>query len=168
MITLPTFITLLRFPLALAFFQENPAYRAAAIVLAMITDFLDGYLARRYKKISRIGTTVDPIADKVFVLCALAAMLQEGRLMPWEALTMLSRDFSVLAFGCYLSFKGTLAEYQFRSIWSGKIMTTLQFFVLMGLIFDMPIPSFIFFLFILIGCSALIELYLERKKVTSA
>ena len=130
MFTLPNIITLLRFPLALAFLQDNPFYRALAVLLAMLSDGLDGYIARRYGKISRFGTFIDPLADKIFVLTALGVLLVEKRLLPWEALTMLSRDFSLLAFGMYLTIKGTFSQYQFRAIWCGKVMTALQFGVL--------------------------------------
>lgn len=165
MLTLPNFITLLRFPLALAFLQDNPLYRAIAVLLAMLSDGLDGYIARRYGKISRFGTFLDPMADKLFVLLVLGILLSEKRLLPWEAITMLCRDFSVLIFGIYLAFKGTLGQYQFRAIWCGKLMTALQFTVLFGLIFHVEFPPFVYFLFIIIGLSALVELYLERTKL---
>ena len=166
MFTLPNFITLLRFPLALAFLQENVFIRAMALLLAMLSDALDGYIARRYGQISRFGTFIDPLADKLFVLFALGIFLSEKRLMPWEAVTMLCRDFSVLIFGIYLALKGTFSKYQFRAIWTGKVMTALQFSVLLGLVFHVNFPSFVYFLFIIIGFSAFIELYLERSKLT--
>lgn len=165
MLTLPNFITLLRFPLALAFLQENPFYRALAILLAMLTDGLDGYVARRYGKISRFGTFIDPLADKLFVLFVLGILLSEKRLLPWEAATMLCRDFSVLIFGIYLAIKGLLAQYQFRAIWCGKLMTALQLVVLLGLVFQVKFPPFVFLLFIFIGLAALLELYIQRKKL---
>jgi len=165
MFTLPNLITLLRFPLALAFLQDNAFYRAMAIVLAMLSDGLDGYVARRYGKISRLGTLIDPIADKLFVLFALGILLSEKRLLPWEAMTMLCRDFSVLIFGTYLAIKGTWSQYQVRAIWCGKIMTALQFTVLFGLVLHVHFPSYVYFLFIIIGLSALVELYLARAEL---
>lgn len=164
MLTLPNFITILRFPLALAFLQENPFYRALAIVLAMLSDGLDGYIARRYGKISRFGTLLDPLADKTFVIIALGTLLLEKRILPWEAVTMLCRDLSIVIFGTYLALKGALAKYQFRAIWCGKLMTALQFIVLLGLVLHFTFPPAIYVLFIIIGFSALIELYFERTR----
>jgi len=106
--------------------QEDPYWRLAAIILAMLTDCLDGYCARRYKMMSRLGTFMDPFADKFFVFTALAVLISEQRLLPWEALSMLCRDFSVFIFGCYLAWKGVLGQYQFRAIWCGKVTTPLQ------------------------------------------
>lgn len=166
MFTLPNFITLLRFPLALAFLQDNVLIRATAVLLAMLSDALDGYIARRYGQISRFGTFIDPLADKLFVLFVLGILLSEKRLLPWEAVTMLCRDFSVLVFGIYLACKGTFSKYQFRAIWTGKVMTALQFSVLFGLIFNINFPPLVYYLFILIGLSAFVELYLERSKLT--
>lgn len=163
--TLPNFITLLRFPLTLAFLHDDIAWRAVALILAMLSDGLDGYIARQYGKISRFGTFLDPLADKLFVIFVLWIFIDEHRLTIPEALTMLCRDFSVIIFGFYLAWKGTLSQYQFRAILCGKITTALQFLVLFGLIFKIAIPSFIYITFIALGIAALGELYLERKKL---
>src|ERR1700722_11169840 len=56
MISIPNFLSLMRFPLALVFLQENRLYRIIAIILALITDGLDGFIARRYKTANRLGT----------------------------------------------------------------------------------------------------------------
>ena len=165
MLTLPNLITLLRFPLVLAFMQDNVSFRVAALVIAMLSDGLDGFLARRYNQISRIGTFLDPLADKVLVFFVLGVLLHEHRLLPWEAATMLCRDLSVMLFGLYLACKGTLRQYQFRAIWCGKLMTALQFSVLMGLVLHSNFPPYIYCLFVVIGIMALGELYLQRSKL---
>jgi len=165
MVTIPNILSLLRVPLALVFLQENPLYRALAIVLAMATDWLDGYLARRHRMTSRFGTVLDPLTDKFFVFVVLSTLIHEQRLNIWEAMAMLCRDFSVIIFGFYLALSGTLASYRFRAIWCGKITTTLQFFVLLGLTFQVPFPPFVFGSFILLGVLALGELYLDSHKL---
>jgi len=165
MLTLPNIITLFRLPLALAFLFDNVGIRVTALILAMLSDALDGFIARRYGKTSRIGTFLDPLADKLFVLFVLGTLLSEHRLMLWEAVTMLCRDFSVVIFGLYLSYKGTLGQYQFRAIWCGKLMTALQFAVLLCLTCKININPSVYFLFIFIGLTALIELYIDRTKL---
>lgn len=136
-----------------------------ALVIAMFSDAIDGFLARRYGAVSRAGTFIDPCADKFFVFFILAVFLQEDKLLPWEAITMLCRDISVIIFGIYLACKGTLGQYQFRAIFCGKLMTALQFVVLIGLTSGITFPPFVYFIFISIGFCALIELYIERKKL---
>ena len=156
-------LSLLRAPLALLFFYDNILLRALAIILAMVTDYLDGYLARRLKMTSQLGAFLDPLMDKIFVITAAAIIIQEGRMQIWEALSLISRDFAVLIFGFYLAVQGKWGKFKFRSIWCGKLVTTLQFFVLLGLIFNAFIPSYVYYLFILLGMLSLVELYLVEK-----
>ena len=66
MFSWPNFLTLMRFPLALVFLQDDPFWRCAALILAMLSDGLDGYCARRYGKISRFGTFMGPISGQIF------------------------------------------------------------------------------------------------------
>jgi phosphatidylglycerophosphate synthase len=162
MLTIPNLITLLRLPLALVFLQDNVLLRALALILAMASDALDGYIARQYGRTSRLGTLLDPLMDKFFVLLVLGVFYFEQRLSLWQASTMLSRDLAVVLFGIYLVVKGTLRTYQFRAIWCGKITTLLQFSVLLGLTFHVVIPSVVYFSFIFLGFLALRELYTEQ------
>lgn len=164
-LTFSNIISLLRGPLAFLFLVDNPVYRSLAIVLAMLTDSLDGYLARRYQTTSRLGAILDPLMDKFFVCFITVILLYENRLLPWQALTLLSRDFAVLLFGLYIALKGSWSKFEFRSIWCGKITTTLQFFVLLALTFHFTIPFYVFIIFIVLGFLALGELYLIEQKI---
>ena len=163
--TASNFLSLLRGPLVLLFINDNVFFRALAIFLAMATDCLDGYLARRYRMASQIGAFLDPLMDKFFVFFAVGLLMREGRLELWEALALISRDFAVLFFGLYLSLRGTWSNFQFRSIWCGKITTTLQFFVLLGLTFHLTMPIYIFACFIVLGILTLFELYFIEQQI---
>lgn len=162
MITLPNLVTLLRFPLALAFLQQNVTIRVIALILAGISDSVDGLIARKLKKTSRIGTFLDPLADKFFVITVLTVFLSEEKLTLWEAATMLCRDFSVMLFGTYLAFRGRLLQYQFRAILFGKITTAIQLSVLLALTLQMHVPPFVYGSFVVLGILALVELYVDR------
>lgn len=163
--TLSNILSLLRAPLAFIFLFNDPIYRASAVILAMITDFLDGFIARRYGTCTQLGAFLDPLADKFFVFFSLFILMQQGHLELWQLLALISRDFSVLVFGLYLALSKNWSNFQFRSIWCGKITTTLQFFVLLGLIFSIKIPSYIFLSFIGLGFFALIELYFIEQQI---
>lgn len=158
----PNILSLIRGPLAFLFMIDHPFYRALAVILAMITDSLDGYLARRFRTTSQLGAFLDPLMDKFFVFFILGIFIHENKLQVWQALSLMSRDFAVLIFGLYLAAKGKWSELRFRSIWAGKITTTLQFVVLLGLIFHFTIPTSFFFIFNLLGILALIELFLVK------
>lgn len=162
MFTIPNLLSFLRMPLALFLFQENPYLRALAIILAMLSDGLDGYLARRFQQISRVGTWLDPITDKMFVLVCLFVFWQEGHLMVGQAAAMMGRDFALMVFGVYLAVRGRLMEYRIQPIWWGKITTALQFVVLLCLTFFGSIPNYCYIPFIIFGVLALRELYLSR------
>lgn len=164
MFTYPNFLSLLRIPLAFVFLQENPFYRALAIVGALLTDGLDGYVARHFNQKGRIGTVLDPLTDKFFVFFVLFTLIGENRISFPEALILICRDFSVILYGFYLAWRGRLFAYQFGAIWCGKITTVLQFTVLLALSFGLSIPSYLYGVFILLGILALAELYKTDKK----
>lgn len=163
--TLSNFLSLLRGPLALLFLFHDPLYRCLAIVVAMATDCLDGFLARKFRETSQVGAFLDPLMDKFFVFFAVCVFILEGNLKLWEALALISRDFAVLIFGLNLAIQRTWSNFQFRSIWSGKISTTLQFFVLLGLTFHLTMPVYIFWCFIILGLLALFELYFIERQI---
>ena len=63
--------------------------------VAAITDLLDGYLARRWKQVTTIGTLLDPIADKLLVSAALIALVQEKVVPAWLVVLLIGREFAV-------------------------------------------------------------------------
>lgn len=158
MFSIPNLLSLSRIPLAFIFLSDNPLYRTIALLLALLSDILDGYIARKYNLSSKLGTIIDPITDKFFVLFALVMFFMEQRLSFGEAAAMLSRDFAVFLFGCYLALRGHLAIFQVRAIWSGKISTFLQIAILLGITWQIAIPFYLFVSCIVLGCLALVEL----------
>jgi len=139
--------------------MESQTARLIAIFLAMVTDFADGFIARRYQLTSRMGAVFDPLMDKFFVLMALGIFFTEGRIALWQALAMISRDFYLCIFGVYLQITNQWKEYRCRAIMWGKIITTLQFCVLIALTFNATLPTLLYPLFILLGSLAFIELF---------
>ncbi|MBA3721319.1 MAG: CDP-alcohol phosphatidyltransferase family protein [Parachlamydiaceae bacterium] len=154
--------------LALLFLSDSVLLRTISIVLAMITDSLDGYLARRWRMTSSFGATIDPLMDKFFVIFILAIFIGEGRLAVWQSLTLISRDFAVLIFGFYITIKGSWSFFKFRSIWAGKVATTMQFFTLIALTLNMGVSNLVYFCFIFVGVVALIELCVIEHKLKLA
>jgi CDP-diacylglycerol---glycerol-3-phosphate 3-phosphatidyltransferase len=163
MITLPNLLSFLRIPLAFVFLQHDPFLRGCALLGAMTTDFFDGYLARRYQMGSKLGTLLDPFTDKFFVLFVLAIFYNEGQIALWEAVSMLARDGSLILFTLYLVFSRRWDTYQIRAIWSGKIATTFQFFVLTALALNISVSAAVYLLFLPLGALALGELYAFRN-----
>jgi len=62
---------------------------------AAATDLLDGYLARRWKQVTTVGTLLDPVADKLLISAALVSLVQIRLLPGWMAILIISREFAV-------------------------------------------------------------------------
>jgi CDP-diacylglycerol---glycerol-3-phosphate 3-phosphatidyltransferase len=163
----PNALSLLRGPLAIFFLIENTALRLSAVFLAMLTDCIDGYLARKFKSSSKFGAFLDPIMDKFFVYFVMFVLMSEGRLLLWQISLMISRDFFLCLFGLYLSVTGGLKSCQFRSIITGKISTVMQFIVILALTAGYLLPTSFYWLFGLIGCFVFVELIQGSKEPSS-
>lgn len=164
MFSLSNGLSLLRAPLALLFLSQSVLLRLTALVLAMVTDVLDGYLARRNRSTTQVGAALDPAMDKLFVFIALGVLFYEHQFSLWQALAMITRDGFLCIFAAYLKFSGRWTAYQFRAIRWGKATTALQFVVLILLTMKVAIPSYVFFIFVLFGLLAFVELLQLVKK----
>jgi|SRR5690625_2289507 len=68
---------------------------AIIFVVASFTDFLDGYIARKYNQITNFGKFLDPIADKILVLAAMTYLISTGKVAFWAVLIVIFREFLV-------------------------------------------------------------------------
>ncbi|NGX56689.1 MAG: CDP-diacylglycerol--glycerol-3-phosphate 3-phosphatidyltransferase [Candidatus Anoxychlamydiales bacterium] len=159
MLTLSNGLSVIRVPLAFLFLLNNPYIRFGAIILAMISDSIDGYFARKYKSVSKFGAFLDPAMDKFFVYFALCTLFFEHKIVLWQALAIVSRDFALIIFAAYLFITKKWATYTVKAIRWGKITTAMQFLVLIGLISNFVFSNFLYFSFIALSVLALIELF---------
>lgn len=160
--TLSNVLSLMRAPLAFLFLLDDVYLRALSVLLAMFTDSIDGYLARRSQSASKLGAVLDPAMDKFFVYFVLTIFFLEKRISLIPALIMISRDFCLFLFGLYLIFTKRWKNYVFHAIRWGKITTALQFCILLGLSFQLTFSWYIYSFFLLFGLLALIELFQTR------
>jgi CDP-diacylglycerol--glycerol-3-phosphate 3-phosphatidyltransferase len=93
-------------------------------VLAAVTDAFDGYIARRYGMVSRLGTFLDPVADKLMVCAALIVLLTLGRIDEFVALVIIGREIAVSALREWMAQIGKSASVAVNSL--GKIKTIAQ------------------------------------------
>lgn len=124
---LPNIISSSRVLLAAAFVAAGDANARLSLVgIAGLTDFLDGWIARRGRWTSRIGALIDPIADRIFVLVAVLTFVYIGALSWFGLLVMLSRDV-MTAIGFFVArIIPWLRTVEFKARMSGKVVTTLQ------------------------------------------
>ncbi len=104
----------------------NYLISAVIFALAAFTDFLDGYIARKYNLVTNLGKFLDPIADKVLVSTALIIMLVNGNILPWygaiAVAIILARELMVSGFRMVAASKGVVLAADK----SGKIKTVFQ------------------------------------------
>lgn len=107
---------------------------ASLFVLASFTDFLDGYIARKYQQITTFGKFLDPIADKVLVMVALLylMLMMPLRVPLWAVMIVIIREFMVTGVRLLAIEKGTVLA---ASIY-GKIKTATTMFALIVLLFN--------------------------------
>jgi CDP-diacylglycerol---glycerol-3-phosphate 3-phosphatidyltransferase len=108
---LPNFLTILRIffvPLLVAvmvadkrslswgeYTVSNATLALAIFLAAAATDLLDGFLARRWRQVTTVGTLLDPIADKLLVSAALVSLVEMHRVPAWMAIMIVGREFAI-------------------------------------------------------------------------
>jgi CDP-diacylglycerol--glycerol-3-phosphate 3-phosphatidyltransferase len=76
-------------------FPSNEAWATGVFAVAMATDWFDGRIARRRGTTSRLGSLLDPIADKILVLAALVMLIEDGVAPAWMVAAIVAREFLV-------------------------------------------------------------------------
>ena len=163
MFTLSNVLSLVRGPLAFLFLINRMDIRAGVVLAAILTDCVDGYLARRYKHTTQLGAILDPLMDKFFVIFVLSILFYERSLAGWEMIAMLSRDMVLFVISLYILLKNQWKNYNYRSLVWGKVTTSLQFIVLFFLSLNIQFTTLLFSLFFALGICVLIELFVTLK-----
>ena len=101
MIYIPNIITLIRIalvvPIGWLMWEDRYPEACALMVVAGVSDALDGYLARRFNWMTKLGATLDPLADKLLVAVVFIVFTLQGLIPLWIALIVLVRDFVIVA-----------------------------------------------------------------------
>lgn len=106
---------------------------AVIFILASMTDWLDGYLARKNNLVTDFGKFMDPIADKLLVCSAMICLVEKGALPAWIVIIIIGREFIISGFRLVASDKGVVIA---ASYW-GKFKTVSQMLMVILLILDL-------------------------------
>ena len=183
-LNLPNWITLLRIvliplivgifymPDAWLSFEDRNLAATSVFIFAAITDWLDGYLARKLNQMSAFGAFLDPVADKLMVTGALIVLLQLGRVEAVVALIIIGREIAISALREWMARVGQSKSVAVAFI--GKIKTVGQMVAIPLLLFhdDLLFLNCLWLGTILINIAAVLTvismLYYVRKAMPLA
>ena len=121
-------------------------------ILASITDYIDGYIARKYHQVSDFGKFLDPLADKLLTIAAMAMFCEWGQFPAWALMIVLTREFAVSGLRMVAGPKGkVIAAGQ-----SGKFKTASS---MIGLCFLMAFPTVLWLNWVVIGLIVITTVY---------
>ena len=106
----------------------------AIFIIASLTDFVDGYIARHYNQTTDFGKFLDPLADKLLTVAAMAMFCEWGVFPAWALTVILTREFAVSGLRMVASQKGSVIA----AGWSGKVKTAST---MIGLCAMMALPG---------------------------
>jgi cardiolipin synthase len=147
---IPIFLTWLRIvliPLIVGMFylpdiMMSPMHRNLAattiFVLAALTDWFDGYLARKWNQTSAFGAFLDPVADKLMVTAALLILVQLGRIESAIALVIIGREIAISALREWMAQIGASKSVAVNQL--GKFKTACQMIAIPMLLYYGPLP----------------------------
>lgn len=164
-----TFLRIIMVPIFIIFmymdFENSKLIATFIFILASMTDFLDGYLARRYNLVTNFGKFADPLADKILVSSAMLMLLEYNILPAWGVIIIIAREFAVTGFRIVAASENiTIAASKL-----GKIKTVSQLISMILLLSRIEIfirPGIILFyiavIFTIISGS---DYFIKNKKV---
>lgn len=106
----------------------------AVFILASVSDYLDGHIARKYNQVTDFGKFLDPLADKLLVIAVMTVFCQWGQMPAWALMIVLTREFAVTGLRLVAVGKGNVIA----AGWSGKVKTAST---MIGLCFMLAFPD---------------------------
>jgi CDP-diacylglycerol---glycerol-3-phosphate 3-phosphatidyltransferase len=129
MLNLPNILSICRILLVpplvvvlLTKFEDKEWWGLGLFLLAALMDFLDGFLARRRKQVTRLGTLLDPAADKILISAAFISLVELGLAPAWMVVVIMAREFAVTALRSFAAAENMVLP----AGPSGKIKTIVQ------------------------------------------
>lgn len=145
---LPNIISAFRILLVLpiAFYLQHEAWMVALVLIfiAGLSDALDGFLARKFHWQSRLGSFLDPVADKLLLIVIFVSMAIKELIPIWLAVMVVARDAIIVAGASYYQWKTRSLEMS--PLISSKINTAMQVVFVLGLLFHLvvaPLPDLV-------------------------
>ena len=107
--------------------------------VASITDFFDGYLARKYNLVTDFGKFMDPLADKILVAAAMICLVGASRMPAWMAVLIISREYAISILRAIAAASGKVIAASS----GGKIKTVTQIVAIIMLLLNIPFAMYV-------------------------
>ena len=137
----------------------------SVFILACVTDFLDGYLARKYNQITTFGKFMDPLADKLLVCSALICLIELQRIPSWMVVLIIAREFTISGFRLIAADNGVVIAASYF----GKFKTTFQMIAVCLLIADIEalqsVTLIILWIAVILTVVSLVDYLVKNKDV---
>lgn len=154
------------------FFFLNTEFRYVALaifVVAALTDFLDGHLARSRNLITTFGKFMDPLADKLLVTSALVCLVATSEISAWVVMIIIAREFIISGFRLVAASEGVVIA----ASWWGKIKTVVQMVMIVVLLANLPfafmgiIENILIIAAVILTVVSLVDYLVKNKQVLS-
>lgn len=132
-LTLLRIILIIPFIVILKFSQDSLLLRSIAFVIfafASLTDYFDGYLARKYGMVSNFGKLMDPLADKILVISAFLVFIEMNYIPSWMVILIIAREFLITGIRSLAASDGKVIPAGYL----GKVKTTSQMIAILLII----------------------------------
>ena len=139
-VVIPLFVGVFYFEKSWVSVQNQNLVATVLFVIAAVTDWLDGWLARRWGQTSALGAFLDPVADKLMVAAALIVLLYLGRLDAIIAFVIIGREIAISALREWMAQIGESRSVAVSML--GKLKTVAQMIAIPMLLYDDPIGRF--------------------------
>lgn len=145
MIYLPNLITLLRIAsvpfIVILLFNNNYAMTLLLFVFAGLSDALDGYIAKRFQCITKLGTMLDPIADKCLLVASFVMLTHQEYLPFWLTVIVVFRDLLIIGGVIFVSL--LIGRIELKPLIISKINTVMQLFLIFVVLMNLAHPQLI-------------------------
>ena len=147
----------------------NGRFAALTIfIIASITDFLDGYIARKNHLVTNFGKFMDPLADKLLVSAAMICLVSMDRLPAWMVIIIISREFAISGFRLIAADNGIVIA----ASWWGKFKTVSQMIMIILLIANLGgvftvLENLFMWIALILTVVSLVDYIWKNKKVLS-
>lgn len=137
----------------------------AIFIVASLTDFLDGYLARKYNLVTNFGKFMDPLADKLLVCSAMICLIEKGAIPSWIVTIIIAREFIISGFRLIASDNGVVIA---ASYW-GKFKTVFQMVMICLMIADISqiaiVTTVVMYIALALTIISLVDYLIKNKDV---